>query len=226
MSRLAAMKPTSKVWRRLRDAERSFIRDRRAIAAVEFAFIVPMMLVLFFGTVEFSSGLASSRKVTLTASALADLTSEMPANGNIAPIADADLQNMFTAGISIMNPYLQNSSTPVTAQLSEVYVDSSKNATIQWSRAASLAPGANQAAFVTSTHNVGDTITLPAALVVPKTYWILSEVSYQYVPTVGYVMAPAGVDLSDVAYSRPREANCLVYNNIYPTPVNGSCPFT
>jgi len=44
-----------------------FVRDRRGIAATEFAVIVPIMLVLFFGTVEFSSGVAVDRKVTLIA---------------------------------------------------------------------------------------------------------------------------------------------------------------
>ena len=38
--------------------------------------IVPLMLVLFFGTVEFSSGVAVDRKVTLMARTLSDLTSQ------------------------------------------------------------------------------------------------------------------------------------------------------
>jgi len=229
MIMLAAIKPALKGWRRLRRLERDFVRDRSAIAAVEFAFIVPLMLVVFFATVEFSSGLASARKVTLTASALTDLTSEMQAAGQIAPIADTDFQGMFTSGISIMNPYLQGGTSSVTAQISEIYVDPSKNATIQWSRAATLAPSATQASFVTSTHNVGDPIVLPSALQVANTYVILSEVSYTYLPMTGYIstvglMAKTGVNLSDVAYSRPRQASCIVYNN-QPAPVNGACPF-
>ena len=228
MITLMATTTISRFWHRLRRVERAFIEDRRAVAAVEFAFIVPLMLVVLFCTIDFSAGLASSRKVTLTASALSDLTSEMPASVNIAPIADSDLQNMFTAGISIMNPYLQNSNTPVTAQISEIYVDSSLNATFQWSRAATFAAGATQATFGTSTHNVGDPATaLPAALKVKQTYVILSEVSFTYVPITGYagLMSTLGVNLSDVAYSRPRQATCLVYNGIYPQPTsNGSCP--
>src|ERR1700741_2174178 len=136
MIALAALKTTSRLSRRLRHAGHSFIGDRRAIAAIEFAFIFPLALVLFFGTLDASTGLAASRKVTLTASALADLTSEMPANGNTAPIPDGDLQKMFTAAISIMNPYLQNSTPPFTATISEIYTDLSNNTTVQWSRAA------------------------------------------------------------------------------------------
>jgi Flp pilus assembly protein TadG len=226
MITLAAMRPMWKPWRRLRRVERDFIRDRSGLAAIEFAFILPLMLVVFFGTVAFSSGLASARKVTLTASALADLTSEMSAAGNIAPIADSDLQGMFTAGISIMNPYLQGGATSVTAQISEIYVDSNGKATYQWNRAAALAPSATQASFATSTHQPGDPVTdLPSALLVKQTYLIRSDVGYTYQPTIGYgLMAQGGVPLSDTAYSRPRQATCLVYNGTQPTPVNGACP--
>jgi hypothetical protein len=48
-------------------------------------------------------------------------------------------------------------------------------------------------------------LAVPAALAVADTYLICSEVSYRYVPTVGYVMAKAGVNLSDMAYARPRQ---------------------
>jgi Flp pilus assembly protein TadG len=223
MIALAAMKTTSRLSRRLRHAGHSFIGDRRAVAAIEFAFIFPLALVLFFGTLDASTGLAASRKVTLTASALADLTSEMPANGNIAPIADSDLQNMFTAAISIMNPYLQNSSPPFTAQISEIYTDSSNNTKILWSRAATVAPGASQASFVTSTHGPGDTYVLPPALQLQKTYVILIEVRYSFVPVMSPSQTP--LNLNDNAFSRPREATCLVYNGV-PAVVNGKCPLT
>ena len=63
-----------------------------------------------------------------------------------------------------------------------------------------------------STHNAGDTSPFPPALQVAQTYLILSEVSYLYTPTIGYVMAKAGVTLSDVAYTRPRQSTCVIYN--------------
>ena len=53
-----------------------FVADKRALAATEFAVIVPLMLVMFFGTVEFSSAVAIDRKVTLIARTLSDLTSQ------------------------------------------------------------------------------------------------------------------------------------------------------
>src|SRR6185295_2593694 len=48
---LAAMNRTIKISRYMRRAAGDFAADRRALAAVEFAFILPLMLVLFFGTI-------------------------------------------------------------------------------------------------------------------------------------------------------------------------------
>jgi Flp pilus assembly protein TadG len=222
------MKPGSTFWRHLQRVQRDFVSDRRGIAAIEFAFILPLMLVVFFGVVEFSAGLASARKVTLTASSLADLTSEMQASGNVAPIADSDFQNMFNSGVSIMNPYLQGGATSVTAEIDELYVDTSFNVTYSWSKMASAGPTSSTATFVASPHSPGDPFTgLPSALKVAKTYVIYARVSYTYQPTFDYggLMSMAGVNLSDVAYSRPRQATCIVYNNTQPQPdATGKCP--
>jgi Flp pilus assembly protein TadG len=212
------MKATSmpRIWLRARLSVANLLRDRRGVAATEFAVIVPIMLVMFFGTVEFSSGVAVDRKVTLVARTLSDLTSQ-----SASAVNDAYLQNVFTASIAILTPYLP---TPTRATLSEIYVDSNKIATIKWSKAATIASGATQATLTASSRNAGDIITLPPALLVKQTYLIFSEVSYLYTPTVGYVMAKAGVTLSDFTYTRPRQVTCVVYNNL-PTPVNGNpCP--
>src|ERR1700694_3827661 len=119
------MKTTSRTWLRARRSLRNLARDNSGIAATEFAVIVPIMLVMFFGTVELSSGLAVDRKVTLVARTLSDLTSQ-----SAAPWDDSYLQNVFTASIATLAPY---SAAPTQAQLSEIYVDSNQVAKIKWS---------------------------------------------------------------------------------------------
>jgi Flp pilus assembly protein TadG len=206
------MKTTSMspIWLRGRRCIAEMLADCRGIAATEFAVIVPVMLVLFFGTVEFSSGIAVDRKVTLIARTLSDLTSQSPPltpQSPSASVVDNDLQNIFTASISILYPYPP---TPAKGTISEIYIDSHSKATVQWSKAAIIASGATQATLATSSRSAGDTITLPATLLVPQTYVILSEVTYLYTPTIGYVMKTA-VNLADVAYTRPRQVVCVVY---------------
>lgn len=209
---------------RIRFAVARLCRDLSGIAAIEFSFIVPLMLVLFFGTVELSSGVAVDRKVTFIARTLSDLTGQAPADPTqtYSPVDDTYLQNVFTASIAIINPYQQS---PVRGTVSEIYVNSSGVAKITWSKAATISNGATQATLTASTRNAGDIVTtlVPAALLTHKTYLILSEVSYLYTPTIGYVMAPAGVTLSDVSYTRPRQATCVIYNS---KPAATSCPLT
>ena len=208
------MKATSmsSIWLRARLSVASLWHDHRAIAATEFALIVPIMLVMFFGTVELSSGVAVGRKVTLVARTLSDLTSQAG-----PPIDDNYLKNVFTASIAIMPPY---PATPTKAQLSEIYIDSNNIATIKWSKAATIGSGATSATLAASTHNAGDIVTVPPDLVIPRTYLIFSEASYLYTPTVGYVMGISGVTLSDLTYTRPRQVSCVIYNNV-PT---ADCP--
>ena len=224
------MKATSmsRIWRRTRLALARLWHDRSGIAAIEFAMVVPVMLVMLFGTIELSSGVAVDRKVTLIARTVSDLVSQTPANtvqGMLdAPVTDTYLQNVFTAGIAILTPYCP---TPVHAlQVSEIYVDSNLKATVTWSRAATVAScTASQATLATSTRSAGDivTSTIPATLLVKQTYLIFSEVKYLYAPVgITYVMK-ASVDLSDVGYARPRQAACVTYNNL-PVLVGGACP--
>ena len=87
------------MWLRMRRSVRDLSGDNSGLAAVEFAMIVPLMLVLFFGTVEFSSGVAVDRKVTVMARTLSDLTSQ-----NIS-VTDTQLTNFFNASTGIMTPY-------------------------------------------------------------------------------------------------------------------------
>jgi len=175
-----------------------FARDTRGLAAVEFAFILPLMLVLFFGTVELSSGVAVDRKVTLMARTLSDLTSQ-----NIS-VTDNQLTNIFNASTGILSPY---SAAPLKSTITELYIDpTTKIARVQWSKG-------------DAPRGSGTSVAIPTALQVGDSYLIYSEVSYNYVPAIGYVMAKAGINLSDFSYTRPRQSQCV----IYPTP-SGSLP--
>ncbi|MET3843159.1 Flp pilus assembly protein TadG [Bradyrhizobium sp. OAE829] len=118
----------SRIWLRMRRSALDLSDDTRGLAAVEFAMVVPLMLVLFFGTVEFSSGVAVDRKVTLMARTLSDLTSQ-----NVS-VTDAQLTNIFNASTGIMTPY---SATPLNSTITELYVDpTTKIARVQWSKGA------------------------------------------------------------------------------------------
>ena len=179
------------IWRRMRAPFDRLARDDSGIAAVEFAMIVPLMLVMFFGTIEISSGVAVDRKVTLVARTLSDLTSQS------TQVTDLDLSNYLTTGQVIMTPY---STSPLQTTITELYIDpGTLVARVQWSKGSAARAARSN-------------VTIPTALQIAGTYLIMSEVSYLYTPTIGYMMAKSGITLSDKAYTRPRQTSCVLYN--------------
>ena len=186
------MKPMMDTWLRLRRSAQDLFGDCRGIAATEFAIIVPVLLLLFFGTDEFASGIAVDRKVTLMARTLSDLTSQNTS------VTDTQLTNFRNASVGIMMPY---SATPVKSTITELYVDpATLVAKVQWSKG-------------DAPRTAGTTVAIPTALQVGDTYLIYSEVSYIFVPTVGYVLKNS-ITLSDFTFTRPRQSKCVSYNNV------------
>jgi Flp pilus assembly protein TadG len=202
------MKSIWKIWFRARCSAAALIEDRSGVVAIEFAMIVPIMLVLFFGTLELSSGVAVDRKVSLIARTISDLTSQNKA------VITSQVAGFFNASGAIMTPY---SGTPTNAVVTELFVDpSTLKARVQWSQA--YQGGVARA--------IGSTVAIPTALAIGGTYLIYGEVNYLYTPTIGYVMSKAGVTLSDVSYTRPRQSLCVFYNPSNPAslPPDTSCP--
>ena len=120
------MKPIMDMWLRARRSALALFGDISGLAATEFALVVPVMLVLFFGTDEFASGIAVSRKVTLMARTLSDLTSQNTS------VNDTQLTNIRNASVAIMTPY---SATPVKSTITDLYVDpNTLAARVQWSK--------------------------------------------------------------------------------------------
>ncbi|MEJ2435760.1 MAG: pilus assembly protein, partial [Pseudolabrys sp.] len=76
-----------------------FGRDRRAVSAVEFALVAPLMITLYFGCVEVSDGVAADRKVSLTAATLANLAAQETS------ISSSQMDNILAASTAIIAPY-------------------------------------------------------------------------------------------------------------------------
>src|SRR5258708_22737391 len=177
---------------------RHFARDSRGAAAVEFALITPMMLTMYFGMVELSSGVAIDRKVTMVSRTLSDLVAQSTA------VTNSDISNVFNAWAAMMTPYL---ATPMTAKLTEVSIDNTGKATVvcsrYWTYGSGVGSGRTVGAVVTS--------SVPSGLIVNNTNLIWAEVSYVYTPTIGYVVTSA-VTLTDQFFARPRQSTSVDFS--------------
>jgi Flp pilus assembly protein TadG len=167
-------------------------KERRGVAAIEFAILLPMMMTLFLGSVEVTTGAAIQRKVTLTARALADLSSQFTV------IADADMSNILNASADIIAPYASGHLASVVSELS---IGANGNATVVWSDTLNG-----------TARTVGQIISIPANLAVANTYLLLGEAQYSYQPSYGYVIT-GKLTLNDQIYMRPRQSNSVVRND-------------
>jgi hypothetical protein len=75
------------------------IRDAKGVAAIEMAFIFPVMVILYLGLVDVTNFLQVNRRVTLTASTLADLVTQADST-----ITTADIDGIFESARAIFEP--------------------------------------------------------------------------------------------------------------------------
>ena len=162
---------------------RAFAADRRGTSAIEFAVIAPLMITIYLGGVEISDAIAASRKMTIVARTVADLTSQA------SKITDKDRDDILSAGSAVATPYGNGSLSIV---LSSVKVDNAGVAKVEWSEQKNGVARAKDS-----------TVTLDAALAVPNTWLILGEATYTYVPPFGQALT-GPINLSDKIYMRPR----------------------
>ena len=78
---------------------RRFRREDGGVAAVEFSFILPILLLLVFGVYAVSSAASAHRKLTLAAHTVSSLIAEAPT------ITNNSVNDIFMAGGFVMAPF-------------------------------------------------------------------------------------------------------------------------
>jgi TadE-like protein len=79
---------------------KGFIGDKAGIAITEFALVLPILLMLFFGAVDVTRYILITQKVEKLAHSVADVTAQS------ATITQATLNQVLDASTDIMNPYV------------------------------------------------------------------------------------------------------------------------
>jgi len=183
---------------------RRFAVSRRATAAIEFAIIMPVLLILFLGSYDAGNAIAVYAKVRAATYSLAAITNQYGdgTNPNYSPISTTTMTAITGAGAAILAPY---SSTPITLVISQIKATSSTAQTLSWSY--SPTTGAALTAAPTLPSNFASNScnsTYPC-------YFILASVSYSFTPMFGAFMT-GPITLSDSLYTTPRVSKCVQYN--------------
>lgn len=171
----------------------SFRKDTRGVAAIEMAFILPLMLLIYFGLVDAGKLLSAHRRVTLTASTLGDLVTQAPGT-----ITKADIDGFFEAASPIMDPL------PASAISLEVfgYTKDGESVKLSWQHknagpSCGAAPGASDQM---------------KALMVEGNDVVVSRVCYNWTPITGQIFGADPIKLEDELMLRPRQSATLTCN--------------
>lgn len=98
--------------------------DRRGVAAIEFAFIAPVMIVLYVGLAELCTALMTDRHTSHANSAIGDLAAQTD------KLYDGDIANIWAVATTLLSPY---DSTPLQLRLTSVTLDASSVPKVDWS---------------------------------------------------------------------------------------------
>jgi Flp pilus assembly pilin Flp len=174
----------------MRNVIKSIWRDVRGITAVEFALVLPVLVFLSVGTVEFGRMILLVQKVQNGTFVLADLAARDE------EINEEQLDNMFLAVNNILEPFEFGSTG--TAVVTSVTVNDDGDPMINWQRFGSGTfdtaseigePGEEAALPEGIPLNIGETL-------------IVSEVFFEFEPLFG--LTAAATTLRRVAYVKPR----------------------
>jgi Flp pilus assembly protein TadG len=175
---------------RLRGRLARLSRDERGITAVEFALILPFMMMLYLGGTALTQGIIVKRKVVLVTHTVGDLV----ARDN--SITNAEVTAIFDAAKAVFAPYSWG--TLLKIKVSSIRINAAGTATVAWSEA-----------LQDTARATNSTITLPAGLNTPNTTVIWAEVSYNFTPPIGGTFTGGTIAMSDQLYIRPRLVTCI-----------------
>jgi Flp pilus assembly protein TadG len=172
----------------------TLLRNRRGVSAVEFALILPVFVLLLFGSVEVSQAIAIERMVTLSASTVANLVTQYPTISTSQTMPD-----ILNAASAVLTPYPVSNAV---VRVSYVSIDAAGNATVTWSKSLNGSP-----------LTTGTALTLPAGLATPNTSLVFGETSYAFSPASDF-MNFGSFNLYSSVYMFPRSPD----GNIILTP--------
>ena len=170
-------------------------RDRRGMSAVEFAMILPLLLLLYVGVAETGNLLTVYRRTATVTSTAADLTAQTKT------VSNSDLNDIISASSSIIAPY---SPEPLRLVISSVVADHNNNGKVTWSYA-------NKGA----TRAVNSSYDVPAGLTEAGSSVIVAELTYDFKPLVGLseIFSPGEFQMKRTFYARPRRSLTVTKTN-------------
>jgi Flp pilus assembly protein TadG len=185
---------------------RRFAASTSGLAAIEFAVIMPVLLLLLLGTFDAGRAITVYMKTRSAAYTLAAITNQY---SQTTPIQSADMQAITGATAAVLSPFPSSSAVVTITQIKQT---AATRAVVSWSYSVNgTAYGAGA-----SWSRMPSLLSTTNACGSYPCYFIFAEVSYVYTPSFGY-FAVGGLTFSDNLYTTPRSSPCIPY-----VPVTGT----
>jgi Flp pilus assembly protein TadG len=180
------------------------------VAAIEFAFVAPVLLILYFMTMEVSQAIETNKKVGRAASMIADLITQQPTTST------SELDAIMKIGEATIQPYHRSKLSVYTTG---IQISDTLQSTVAWSRrmVTGGTPEPNPDL------GPGDTISIPAELKIPGTFLVRVQTKLVYQPVLtwaaqgsgshGFLKAFDKINMSEQYYLRPRMSDTVSCTN-------------
>ena len=200
-------------------------RDTGGVAALEFALLLPVMLLMYFASAEVTKGVLASRKVTAAARALSDLLAQQTGSVN-----DTTLANIFASATPVMSPFPTTATVLQTTLSSIKFVvqngnPSAYDAYTAWSSTTTANARRPCTTKLSPVSNSADPTTtgVPMGLYGAGTI-VVADVTYTYPSPfnidIGIWKSPATIVFKRAIFNAPRNQVAIAY-----TGSNGiTCP--
>ncbi|WP_213270848.1 TadE/TadG family type IV pilus assembly protein [Hyphomonas sp.] len=167
---------------------KSLLRNEDGVSAVEFAFIAPLLVLIFFGCIELSFLMRADRRVTATAASLGDLTSRL------ASVTDADMHELYNAAAVMMQPYR---ASETRMRISSIVDNGDGQKRVAWSDGHEMTARA-----------AGSLVVVPDGIVPSPGSVILTEIEYDYDSGISLII-DTNITMGDTFYLRPRRVSTI-----------------
>lgn len=168
-----------------------FRSNESGIAALEFAIIVPVLLVLYMGASDAAMAVLLNRKLEGTASTIGDLV------GQEQTVTKDQLKLIVGIARAVIQPF---DSTKLSTLVTSVTINASGESKVDWSFASG---GASASAK-------GTVFTLPDSFAAHRSRsLIVTKTNYIYEPLGGYGFADA-IPMEALVYLTPRNTTAAI----------------
>ena len=190
---------------------RRFAKAKDGAAAVEFAFLLPVMITLFFGVVETTLALVCRADVSQMAATAADLISQVNTANS------ADLSNVYAAAGTVLYPYYSGGATgKPTIRITSVIYDSTSATPTTTGKVAWTCTQTGTGTLTPASRSAGSTVTFSQPLMIANGSVVMAEVAYNYAsPTTQTIVG--SINMTNNFYTKPRRVAQIA------TPTGG-CP--